>query len=179
MKHLLALTVALALAASSIDTFAADGNAGFVRAEIGNSNVSIDGDDDNDTAYGIRGGYFFNAYVGVEAFYSSLYDESDAIGSLEGRSYGIGVVGKKSMDAAHNGLFVSGRLGVARTQLDQEVMGLGSFEGTDTRAYIGAGIGYDFNENFGLSLDVTYQQPKPFDETFTATTTTIGIEYRF
>src|SRR5688572_28057718 len=50
---------------------------GFIRGEIGRSDVNIDvdgfGDDsDNDTSYSIRGGWFFNNNFAVEGFYSSF-----------------------------------------------------------------------------------------------------------
>lgn len=184
MKRVSILAAGLLLAFASTSTFAADGNGGFIRGEIGNANVSIEGEDDNDTAYGVRGGYFFNANFGVEAFYTDLYDESiadDFFGdiTLEGRTYGVGVVAKKNVSDAHAGLFVSGRLGVARTEMEVGVAGSGSEEESDTRVFLGAGAGYDFNEHFGLSLDVTYQQPKLLGQTFKITTATVAAEYRF
>lgn len=184
MTRISILAAGLLLAFASTSSFAADGNAGFVRAEVGNANVSIDGEDDNDTAYGLRGGYFFNANIGVEGFYTNLYDETvrdEFFGdiTLEGRTYGIGMVAKKNLGEAHTGLFVSGRLGVARTEMEIGVAGFGSEEESDTRVFLGAGAGYDFNEHFGLSVDVNYQQPKLLGETFKVTTVTVAAEYRF
>ena len=56
-----------------------------MRAEAGNSNISISGNDDNDTAYGVRAGYFFNANFGVEGFYSNYGEDSGGGVSAEGR----------------------------------------------------------------------------------------------
>ena len=80
---------------------------GFVRGEIGKSNVDVDvdgvgNDSDDDTSYSFRGGYWFNNNFAVEGFYSSFYDKTvkvddgsggtiDVDGKLSG--IGLGLVG--------------------------------------------------------------------------------------
>src|SRR5688572_15313504 len=77
MKKTLILSCALALAGPSNVAFAAEGAAAFVRAELGQSNADVSLLDDTDTAYNLRGGYFFNKHFAVEGFVGSLYDNDD------------------------------------------------------------------------------------------------------
>lgn len=180
MKHVFALTIGLALAASSIDAFAGEGSAAFIRGEVGNSNLKIDGTDGNDTVFSVRGGYYFNGYVGMEAFYSNLGKDSDAGATVEANSYGIGIVAKKNFsDTAHTGGFITGRVGVARTTVDVDVTGFFNVEDTATQPYIGIGGGYDVSENFGVSVAIDYQDADVFDSNFKFTTTSVALEYRF
>ena len=178
MKHRV-LLAGLAAAFMVAPAFAAEGSGGFIRAEAGNSNLSIDGYDGNDTAYGVRGGYFFNGNVGVEAFYTNFGKDSDSGLTAELDGYGVGIVGKKNMTAAHQGFFVGGRVGVAHVNLDASLAGFGSVSDSSNRVYLGGEIGYDFNENIGLSLDVNHVRPQVFGDTIRVTTATLGFEYRF
>jgi len=178
MKRFVLLAGLVAAAATS-PAFAGEGSGAFVRAEAGNSNISISGNDDNDTAYGVRGGYFFNANIGVEGFYTNYGKDSGGGVSAELDGYGIGIVGKKNMTSPHQGFFLSGRAGVAHTKLDVSVSGLGSASDTNNRVYLGVGAGYDFNEHVGLSLDVNHVRPQFYGETIRLTTATLGFEYRF
>jgi OmpA-OmpF porin, OOP family len=169
----------LAAAAFSTSAFAAEDNAVFIRAEAGNSNISISGADDDDTSYGVRGGYFFNGNFGVEAFYSRIGEESGDGVSADLDSYGIGVIGKKNMTAAHKGFYLDGRIGVARTTVDVGIAGLGSVDDSSNRVYLGAGAGYDFNQSMGLSLNLVHQRPSVFGEQTRLTTATLAFEVRF
>ncbi|TXH68557.1 MAG: porin family protein [Lysobacteraceae bacterium] len=179
MKHLLALSLGLALAATSINAFAAD-NGGFVRAEIGNSKIDAGGADGDDTSFSLRGGYFFNANFGVEGFYTNLGEDSSDGVSAEANAFGLGIVGKKNFsEEAHTGGFISGRLGVSRANTDIGVSGIGSVDDTSTQPYIGIGGGYDFSPNFGLSLNIDYMKADAFGTDLKFTTTSLGLEYRF
>lgn len=179
MKHFLALSVGLALAASSVNVFAAD-NGGFIRAEIGDSKIDAGDADGNDTAFGLRGGYFFNANFGVEGFYTNLGEDTDNGVSAKAKTYGIGIIGKKNFSGeSHTGVFATARLGVSRTNTEVGISGLGSVDDATTEPYIGIGAGYDFNPNFGVSLNVDRVTSEAFDTDLRFITTTIGLEYRF
>ena len=180
MKHALLFVAALAAASISTSAFAGEGSGGFIGAEVGNTNLSVSGaGDDNDTAYGVRGGYFFNANWGVEGFYTQLGEQSVDGVNVDLDTYGVGLVAKKNMDGPHKGFFIGGRVGVARTSVDISITGLGSASDSSNRVYLGASAGYDFNENLGLSLNVNHQRPQVFDESLRITTTTLALEYRF
>ncbi|MFC5571254.1 porin family protein [Lysobacter yangpyeongensis] len=179
MKKTLILSSALALASLSGTALAADGAHGFVRAEVGNANIEIDNADGDDTAYSVRGGYFFNANIGVEGFYSNFgEDEEDGVsGKITG--YGLGVVAKKNFGANNSGFYVDGRAGVVRTKTEVSVTGLGSADDSSTKPYVGVGVGYDFSDAFGLSLNYGYVRADAFGEDVNVQTLTLGGEFRF
>lgn len=184
MKKTLVLCCALALASLSNVALAAEGGAGFIRAEVGTSDVEMDVDglgsgSDDDSAYSVRGGYFFNANFGVEAFYSNLYDKSEDGASLELTGYGIGVVAKKNFGANNSGFFINGRAGIAHLKGEAGLAGFGSDSDTSNKAYVGVGAGYDFSESFGVSLNYDFHQADFDGLSVDADTLTVGGEFRF
>lgn len=180
----LALLAALAAASLSTTAFAAEGNGGFIRAELGRSNVDVGVTDDSDTAFSVRGGYFFNSNVAIEGFYSNQYRADTGFGDEEAQLYtlGVGVVGKKNFGGDHQGFFISGRGGLAYTDVayveDGEV-DIDEENDNSANLYLGVGVGYDFNERFGLSLNYDYQKAELNDTDFDVRTLTLGGEFRF
>ncbi|GAB3101101.1 porin family protein [Lysobacter terrae] len=179
MKKTLILSCALALASLSANALAAEGAHGFVRAEVGNSNIEIDNTDGDDTAYAVRGGYFFNANVGVEGFYSNFGEDEDEGVSGKITGYGVGVVAKKNFGPDNTGVYIDGRAGVVRAKTEVSVTGLGSADDTSTKPYFGVGVGYDFSDAFGLSLNYGYVSADAFGEDVNVQTLTVGGEFRF
>jgi opacity protein-like surface antigen len=192
----IALFAALAAVSLTSNAFAADGKGAFLRAEAGNTRIhySATDDSDNDVGYNLRGGYFINQNLAFEAFVGNLGSDDIDGASIDAINYGVGIVGKKSFgETAHEGFFIGGRVGVARIDVDLDVDGVGSFEGQSNHPYIGASIGYDFNANMGLSLNVDHQKfsSHGLDSTVGSipvrlteagaqfTTVTLGFEYRF
>ncbi len=187
MKKTFVLSAALALAGLSSAASAAD-SSWFVRGEVGRSHDSVDvsgfgSESDNDTSYSIRGGYWFNPNIAVEGFYSKFYDQtfSDGIDTahLELSAIGLGVVGKKNFGADGNGFFIDGRAGITRGKVQASVTGFGSGSDTSTKPYVGAGVGYDFSRNFGLSLNYDHHKGSGDGLSVTANTLTLGAEFRF
>lgn len=187
MKKISVLALA-ALAAVSAPSFAAEGAGGFVRAEAGYSraitkNVSNAGhENDYDTAYGIRGGYYFNQYFGVEGGYTRYYNDNNVdTGDIDAKGYSLGLFGKTHFSDKKTGFYVDGRIGLARTSVDATLPSLSRTEFVRTRAYAAAGVGYDFNEHFGLDLNYTYHD-RAVVQTGTELkfdTLTLNAEYRF
>lgn len=183
MKNSLVLASALALASLSTTALAAEGNRGYVRAEIGNSDVDLELDgvgsvSTDDTSFSLRTGYYFNPNFAIEGSYSHLLDENDGGASLELSGFGVGIVGKANFGADGNGFFISGRAGVE--QLKGKVSdGTGSLSDTSAKPYYGAGIGYDFSENLGLGLNYDFHQADFDDISVDANTVSLGGEYRF
>ena len=170
MKKILILSAALLLAGLSTSAMAAEGQ-GFVRGAIGQTNVDVDGGgSDDDTAFSVGGGYYFNANFGVEGSYNSLYDKD----GLELSSFGVGVVGKKNFGANNSGFFIDGRVGFERVK--GEVPGASD---TSNKAYYGVGAGYDFSEQFGLSLNYTVHQADFDGLSLDADTVSAAAEFRF
>lgn len=186
MKKHLALAAGLALASLSAPAFA-DGQ-GFVRFEGGRSDLDfrVDGvsDSDEDTAFGVRGGYWFNPNIAIEGFYSRYYSQSFDDGfdtySLKLHGVGVGVVAKKNFGGNQQGFYIGGRAGIARgvatVDYDGEVE---EAEAGSTKPYFGVGAGYDFSPAVGLG--VSYDQIKSGGDgvDVTAKTVTLGLELRF
>ena len=91
----------------------------------------------------------------------------------------MGLVGKKNFGADGNGFFIDGRAGVTRGKVEGSIDGFGSDSATSTKAYFGAGVGYDFSRNFGLSLNYDHHKGSGDGISITANTLTLGAEYRF
>lgn len=180
MKQRFLLAAGLAVAMFTAPAFAADGSAGYYRIEAGNSNLEIDGSDGDEFGYSVRGGYFFNAYVGIEGFYTDLGRDSDEFASVEAHAFGVGAVVKKNFGSeAHKGFFVGGRAGISRIDLNVDIDGFGIVDDGDNQPYYGIGAGYDFNEKMGVSVNVDRFKSDLFDTDFQFTTTTAAFEYRF
>jgi hypothetical protein len=180
MKQLLLLSAGLAAAMFAAPAFAGEGAGGFYRLEAGNSNIEVGGVDDDEFGYSLRGGYYFTSNFGVEGFYTDLGRQSDDFASVEAHAFGVGVIGKKNFGSdTHKGFFVSGRAGISRVDLTVDFDGFGQVDDGDNKAYYGVGVGYDFNDNMGVSLNVDRFESDLFDTDFTFTTTTAAFEYRF
>jgi OOP family OmpA-OmpF porin/outer membrane immunogenic protein len=166
----LILVSCLALAGFSMSAGAAELTGGYIRGELGNSNVDVGSDSDSDNTWGVGGGWWFNKNFAVEGSWNSLYDEDGV--SLDG--FGVGLVGKTTV-ADGKGFYADGRIGMFRAK--GEVDGFGSDTSTDL--YFGVGVGYDFNQNVGVGLNYT-RYNGDFDGLDADTSTLTGsLEFRF
>lgn len=189
MTKISALTLALAVAGLSSNAFAAEGANIFLRAEAGVSQGTIGSangghESETDSTYGVRGGYFFNKSFAVEGFYTNYYDKSEGGVDTKATGYGVGLVGKTYLtDSRDTGFYLDGRIGLARTKLEGALDGVGSSDLTKTRAYLGAGAGYDFSRNMGVSLNYFYHDnidvPGSLGQHVRLETLTAAFEYRF
>jgi len=189
MKKKMLLVSGLVLALAATPAFAN----GFVRGEFGHANVDFNVDgagngSDNDSAWSVRGGYYFNKNFAVEGFYSSFYDKSDSFddgaggtidANLKLSGIGLGVVGKTDFGNDQTGFFLSGRAGLMRGKVSASATGFGHESDTSTKPYFGVGLGYDFNPKWGLSLNYDHQKASSDNLSVTANTLTLGVEARF
>jgi len=189
MKKNMMMVSALVLALAASPAFAET----FVRGELGRANVDVNTDDfgndsDNDTAWSIRGGWYFNKNFAVEGFYSDFYDQSISVddgagGSIDANAkfngWGVGVVGKTDFGNDQTGFFLSGRAGLMRGKVSASVTGFGHESDTSTKPYFGVGLGYDFTPKWGMSLNYDHQKASSDDLSVTANTLTVGVEARF
>ena len=182
MKKTLILACALVLAGLSTSAAAAGGQA-FLRGEAGNGKIDVEGTDFDDTACAVRGGYFFNASIGVEGFYANYGEDSQPYTEAKLTGFGAGLVAKKNFGANESGFFIDGRVGIVRTKAEATLVGgllnRYSFEDTATSPYVGLGLGYDFSESFGLSVNYDYVRTEAMDRDITAQRLTVGAEVRF
>jgi hypothetical protein len=184
-KKMLILAGALALATLS-PTAAAHGAAGYIRGEVGSSDVELSAggqsDGDTDTSASFGGGYWFNPNFAIEGHLATLYtEEVDTDTDLDLVSIGLGLAAKKNFGADGNGFFVGGRVGVARLtgQVRYDTFDVEEQEHA-TGAYVGAGVGYDFSDRFGLSLTWDRRQAD-FDDGIDVDVDTVALggEFRF
>lgn len=181
--HLSALAIALAGAFAMNSAAAADRGA-FVGAEWGGSQVEVDvaglgSDSDDDHSIIIRGGYYFTPNFAVEAFHADLYDYSEPGFSGEFHGMGAGLVARRNFGADGNGFYIQGRAGLFRGEVELSESGVGSASDKSSDAYFGVGLGYDFNERFGLGLNFTRYQADFSGVSVDSDTLSAGVEFRF
>lgn len=182
MKKPLILSAALLLAALAPTAFAADGSAGYIRAEVGQSDIDVDcvcSEEDTSAMFGA--GYWFNRNFAIEGHVGTLYTED--LGNdvdVDLVSLGAGVAVKKNFGPAHTGFFIGGRVGIARLtlQVREDTFDVVDDE-HDTKPYFGASVGYDFNPRFGLSLHWDRRQAESGDFEADIDTIALGGEFRF
>lgn len=189
MKNTLTLSCALALASVSGVAAAAQGAAGFIRGEIGRSDVevTIEGlsGSEKDTSAILAGGYWFNANVGVEGHVGRLYNARlDPTTELDFVTLGLAVVGKKNFGPDGNGFFVGGRAGIARVTAQLRSDGFSILDDEhSTKPFFGVNVGYDFSERFGLSLNYDRRRAEFQDRNLRVDvdidTLSLGGEFRF
>jgi OmpA-OmpF porin, OOP family len=212
-KVLLSVAAAAALSFASFSAAAVTQDGAFIGVNGGRSHYSISHvnsnfNDYNDTAFGAVAGYRWVVdrpfSLGVEAGYVDLgrmtlsqgyitYSYEDKI---KGQALLIGANGK--WDLPH-GFTITARAGFAhsRTKLDETITYsnyniIGGKPGTekyhqdsnDNGIYGGLGFGYDFNENFGITLTYDHYALKAENITGDKRTVNVGVtgvaaEYRF
>jgi hypothetical protein len=182
MKKILVLSAALALAGLSTSAMAGQG---FLRAEVGSSDIEVDvggaSGSEDDTSALFAGGYWFNTNFAVEGHVGSLYNKSlggDQEADLV--TLGVGLVGKKNFGANGSGFFISGRAGVARitAQVREDEFDVVDDE-SSTNPFYGVGIGYDFNETWGVGLNYDRRKADFDGVDIDVDTISIGGEWRF
>lgn len=183
MKNTLIFSAALALAGLAPAAFAHEAG-GFLRGEVGRSDVDVSGGlsgSESDTSALIGGGYWFNPNFAIEGHVGTLYtEEFGADTDVDLVSIGVGIAAKKNFGPEGNGFFIGGRAGVARLtyQVRYDTFDVEEQEHA-TGAYVGASVGYDFNDRFGLSLNVDRRQADFNGADVDVDTVTVGGEYRF
>jgi outer membrane protein W len=160
MNKTLLVASLLALSGLSSVAAAADDN-WFVRGELGTDRMSVSGlsGTDSDTAFSLRGGYYFNPNFAVEGSYTTYGNHNDGSGdTLKTDGWGVGIVAKKDFGPNNTGFFIDGRAGIGFNQTKLSIAGVGSSSKNSTKPYFGLGLGYDFTRNFGLSVNWDYTQ---------------------
>lgn len=182
MKQILILAGAIALASFSSSALAGQG---FVRAELGSSDIELSyagaSGSDSDTSAVFGGGYWFNPNFAVEGHAGSLYNTDLGYDQeLDLVTFGAGVVGKKSFGPNNTGFFIGGRAGIARLtlQVREDTFDVVDDE-SSTKPYYGVNVGYDFNQNWGLSLNYDRRQGDFDGVDLDADTISLGGEWRF
>jgi len=168
-----------------------NGNGGFfVNGNIGQSSLDKGAYDDNDTAYDLNLGYRWalnpNVALGVEGGYVDL----GKFDPKSGTTPGLPNASVKGWTAGVNGHFnltpqwyLSGRAGLFRA----DVKG-GYFDNTpapvfvdDTsnKFYAGAGVGYDFSNNFSVGVNYDYYKANSNGLNLEPSLVSVSAEVRF
>jgi OmpA-OmpF porin, OOP family len=150
---------------------------------------------DKTTSYGLKLGYQFGQYVGVEGNYTDLGKFSyqanvTPAGSLnaelKAKGYGLDLVGSLPI---FDKFSLLGRAGVQRMKTDGIFSGSGSIDlstsgasQTSTAGKIGLGVQYDLSKNLGLRLEVERFRKlggNALGSAFDADNYSIGILFKF
>jgi len=163
MKQLL---VGALLGFTSLSTFANDG---YFTGEflLGSTTQEIEGDDGDDTSFGLRGTYNINPNVGLELSYQNHGEADwtyiDAFGNTINEksatdSFNLGIKGVLPLQ---HGFSLNARLGISFWNVDLDatdssVPGV-TFSGSDSGNDIYYGIGgqYAVNDKFSIGLEYT------------------------
>ena len=150
---------------------------------------------DKTTSYGLKLGYQFGPYVGVEGNYTDLGKYSyqanvSPAGSLNTelkvKGYGLDLVGTLPI---FDKFSLLGRAGVQRMKTDGTFNGSGSIDlvtssasQTSTAGKLGFGVQYDLSQNLGLRLEVERFRKlggNALGSAFDADNYSIGILFKF
>lgn len=131
-------TVALsAQAQSGLYGLTAPGSS-YVEAGIGQSDFSLGGSDDSDTAYSIRAGSFFNANLGAEIGYTNFGQINRAGGTTKAQGINLSLIGKMPLSPSFN---VLGKLGT-------------TYSHTSVSSIPVSGVTAGSEKDFGLSYGI-------------------------
>jgi OOP family OmpA-OmpF porin/outer membrane immunogenic protein len=189
---------AIALASAGLTavpalSHAAEGSNGgfFVNGNIGRSSLSKGVYDDEDTGYDANIGYRWslnpNVALGVEGGYVDL-GKFDPASSFDGT--GLRRASVKGWTAGVNGHFnltpewyLSGRAGLFRADVKGGYLGANNvpvaIDDTSTKYYAGAGVGYDFSNNFSVGVNYDYYKTKLAGAKLDPNLVSVSAEVRF
>ena len=164
----------------------------FVNGSVGESHVNKGPYNDHPTTYGINGGYRWKVGpdlgLGVEVGYNDLgnFKLKNAFNSNDVnltsrrqalRGWTAGVNGHLDI---WRGLYVSGRAGVYGWKGDgYSDQDINRHHLNRVDYYGGAGLGYDFNDHFGLGLSYDYYHASKSQTHLSTDTASVTAEYRF
>ena len=190
----LALTSAGLLAVPSVFAQSAPthNDGWFVNGNVGQTSINHGAYNDNDTGYGINGGYRWalnpSVALGAEVGYNDLgnihakniFNSQPVVADNKSQLHGwtAGVNGHFNVSpnwyvSARTGIYgwkghgLSNDANPVRKGLD------------DTSWYAGAGVGYDFSNNVSLGLNYDYYDAKKDRVNLSTDMVSVSAEYRF
>lgn len=160
--------------------------AGYVGLNVGQSNYSLGNgfnlfsSDNNDTAYNIYTGSFFNQNFGAELGYTNFGKVSRAGGSTKAEGINLSLVGKAPVSPSFNLL---GKLGTTYGRTDVSApVGSGVASGKETGFGVSYGLGAEYVFNPQLSAVLQYDEHRlrfAGEGRDRISATTVGLRYRF
>lgn len=180
-KTSIALKAALAVTVGSllgINAHAATAGQNYVGVKVGQVMVDDDGVADNlkdATAFAIYGGHQFTPNIGIEAEYIGSKDADVKVEGIDAEYNvnSLGLYGTYTQQFQSSPLFVKGKLGVTRSEL--EVSALGQKASTkETDIALGAALGYQLNSQFDAQAEYMYVTGDSDTGVWT-----VGLNYKF
>lgn len=186
---------AIALAATGLAvapalSHAADNAGGFfINGNVGESSLDHGPYNDNDTGYmgniGYRWAFSPNVALGVEGGYTDLGKFSPRSGqedlskaSIKG--WTLGVNGHFNLTPEW---YLSGRTGLFHSDLKGQYFDAAdtivNVDDTANKFYVGAGVGYDFSNNFSLGLNYDYYKANKNGLNLDPSLFSVSAEFRF
>lgn len=164
----------------------------FVNASAGQSHINQSPYNDHPTAYDLNGGYRWkvgpDAGLGVEVGYNDLgnfklknvFNSNDVNQTTERQALRGWTAGVNGRINVWQGLYISGRAGVYGWKGDgYSDQDINRHDLNKVDYYGGAGLGYDFNDHFGLGLAYDYYHASKNGIDLTTDTASLTAEYRF
>jgi len=165
----------------------------FLSGSVGQAHLYQGPYNEHPTTYAINGGYRWKVGqdmgLGIEAGYNDLgnFKVKNAFNSNDVnltdqrhalRGWTAGVNGRIDV---YQGLYVSGRAGLYgwRSPGYQDPQAGNRRDLSKVDYYAGAGVGYDFNEHFGLGVSYDFYHAKKAGVSLSTDTASLTAEYRF
>lgn len=135
--------------------------------------------DDSDTTWGVRVGYMFNEYFGIEGGYIDLgnYEGGSGI-EVDADSWQLAAIVNYNFTEQFS-LYGKGGLFFVNAKSDQFVPGVGLFQEDDneTEAYLGVGAEFDVVETFSLFAEYSWIDTNVSD--LSINMVLVGAKYNF
>lgn len=150
----------------------------YVGVKVGQFKSDLDNlDTKNPTAYGVYAGYNFDPNFGAEVEYVGS-DKADAHfagvkGDFDVKSYGA--YGTYRYFIPNTAFYGKGKIGIARTEANGEVNGLGAkYSDSESKTGLAGGIGLGFQPTANFGIEAEYAKA-----TADADLLTLGANLRF
>lgn len=164
-KALIALTATAVLAtgANANVNYGSANTGVYAGVKMGQFDIdNVDGHKGDLTAYGIYGGYNFDQNFGAEIEYQSADSDKYTVGNaeyeLKAKTYGA--YGTYRYNFGTSPVYVKGKLGVAKTEIEDKGVSQASSLFTDksdkTGVAGGVAIGFKPTNNFGIEAGYNY-----------------------
>ena len=178
IKALLAATLPACFLAFGAPAAAQDAG-WYVGGAYGMTSIDVDTSglpgvsiDDSDSGFKIFGGFQFNKHLGAEVGYidfGSYPVTAGSTGDLSATAFTVAAVGTLPLNESF-ALF--GKAGIWMWESDSSIPGTTGSDGSDI--FFGAGLRYNLNKNWGLTLEV-----EQYDSDDSITMTSFGVRYKF
>lgn len=159
-KSILALATASVLALSANANINYGAGQAYVGVKAGQFNLDKVQNHKGDlTAYGVYGGYNFDQNLGVEVEYQAADSEKYKVGTsereLKAKTYGA--YGTYQHQLAGTPVYVKGKLGLAKTEVENKATSSNWSQTTDKTSLAGGvGVGFKPSNNFGVEATYNY-----------------------